>query len=119
MGLKAFLIGDQQLTISNISEIIDKGISISLSLTAKKKIQDCRIYLDKKTESLSDPIYGVNTGFGSLCNHKISLKDLGKLQRNLVFSHACGTGDPVPFKIVKIMMLLKIQSLSYGHSGVH
>jgi len=64
------------------------------------------------------PIYGINTGFGSLCNVKISNENLSQLQENLVKSHACGTGEEVPHEIVKIMLLLKIQSLSYGHSGV-
>ena len=69
-------------------------------------------------KSNNDPIYGINTGFGSLCNVKISNENLSKLQENLVKSHACGTGEEVPHEIVKIMLLLKIQSLSYGHSGV-
>jgi len=64
------------------------------------------------------PIYGINTGFGSLCNVIISDENLSQLQENLVKSHACGTGDEVPQEIVKIMLLLKIQSLSYGNSGV-
>ena len=65
-----------------------------------------------------EPIYGINTGFGSLCNVKIATENLSQLQENLVKSHACGTGDEVPQEIVKLMLLLKIQSLSYGHSGV-
>jgi histidine ammonia-lyase len=64
----------------------------------------------------SEPIYGINTGFGSLCNVKISNENLSKLQENLVKSHACGTGRSA--KIVKLMLLLKIQSLGYGHSGI-
>ncbi len=115
---KAFKIGNHPLTISAISEIIKEDLSISLSVSAKKKIKDCRKYLNSKITNSCEPIYGINTGFGSLCNHEISKKDVGVLQRNLVLSHACGTGDPVPFEIVKIMMLLKIQSLSYGYSGV-
>ena len=115
---KAFKIGDQALTISMISEIIKENTTIVLGISAKKKIKDCRKYLDDKMAKSSAPIYGINTGFGSLCNHKISKKDLGKLQRNLVLSHSCGTGDKVPNEVVKIMLLLKVQSLSFGHSGV-
>jgi histidine ammonia-lyase len=66
----------------------------------------------------SEPVYGINTGFGSLCDVKINNADLEQLQKNLVMSHACGTGEEVPHSIVKIMLLLKVQSLSYGHSGV-
>src|SRR5690606_28901516 len=64
------------------------------------------------------PVYGINTGFGSLCNVVINSRDLGQLQENLVKSHACGMGDEVPEDIVRLMLLLKIQSLAYGHSGV-
>jgi len=115
---KVFKIGDQSLTISAISEIIKENIPIGLSMGAKKKIKDCRRYLDDKTAKSTAPIYGINTGFGSLCNHKISKEDLGRLQRNLVLSHSCGTGEKVPQEVVKIMLLLKVQSLSYGYSGV-
>jgi len=106
------------LTISVISDIIAEDAKLELGGKAKQKIQDCRDYLDNKIEQSDAPIYGINTGFGSLCNHKVSKEDLGKLQRNLVLSHSCGTGDKVPADVVKIMLLLKVQSLSYGHSGV-
>ena len=116
--VKAYKIGEKMLTLSVIAEIITQGQQLELGKKAKQKIQDCRDYLDKKMEQSDSPIYGINTGFGSLCNHKISKKELGKLQKNLVLSHACGTGDEVPNEVVKIMLLLKVQSLSYGHSGV-
>ena len=116
--MSIYKIGEQMLSISVIAEIIAEDKQLALSTKAKQKIKDCRDYLDKKMEHSDAPIYGINTGFGSLCNHKISNDDLGKLQTNLVLSHACGTGDKVPDEIVKIMLLLKVQSLSYGHSGV-
>jgi histidine ammonia-lyase len=116
--MSIYKVGEQMLSISVIAEIIAEDKQLALSTKAKKKIKDCRDYLDKKMEHSDAPIYGINTGFGSLCNHKISNDDLGKLQTNLVLSHACGTGDKVPDEIVKIMLLLKVQSLSYGHSGV-
>ncbi|MBT6698858.1 MAG: histidine ammonia-lyase [Flavobacteriales bacterium] len=115
---KMYKIGEKLLTLSDISKIISEGIKIELSSKSEKKVKECRKYLDEKIKNSQDPIYGVNTGFGSLCNHKISDEDLEQLQRNLVVSHACGTGDEVPQDIVKIMLLLKIQSLSYGHSAV-
>ena len=114
----AFKIGSQSLTISVIHKIINEDISLDLSESIKKDINACRDYLDEKIGSSSDPIYGINTGFGSLCNHKVCSKDLAKLQRNLVMSHACGIGEKVPDDIVKIMLLLKVQSLALGHSGV-
>ena len=115
---KMYKIGEKLLTLSDISKIISEGIKIELSSKSEKKVKECRKYLDEKIKNSQDPIYGVNTGFGSLCNHKISDEDLEQLQRNLVVSHACGTGDEVPLDVVKIMLLLKIQSLSYGHSAV-
>ena len=115
---KSFKIGEKTLTISIINEIITRNTPIVLSLDVKKKIKECSKYLDERISKKSDSIYGINTGFGSLCNHKISKKDLAQLQKNLVLSHACGTGEKVPCNIVKIMLLLKIQSLSFGYSGV-
>ena len=111
-------ISTELLSLETLEEIISHGKQLALSEEAKINIQKCRDYLDKKMASHSDPIYGINTGFGSLCNVKISNDNLSKLQENLVKSHSCGTGEEVPIEIVKLMLLLKIQSLSYGHSGI-
>ncbi|MGV1012017.1 MAG: histidine ammonia-lyase [Flavobacterium sp.] len=111
-------INTEVLSLETLQEIISQHKSLALSDQAKVNIQKCREYLDAKMESQEAPIYGINTGFGSLCNVIISNDNLSKLQENLVKSHACGTGEEVPHEIVKIMLLLKIQSLSYGHSGV-
>ena len=116
--MSLYKIGEQMLSISVIAEIIAEDKELALGSEAKKKINKCRDYLDNKIEQSDMPIYGINTGFGALCNNKIINDDLGKLQKNLVLSHACGTGDKVPNEIVKIMLLLKVQSLSYGYSGV-
>ena len=111
-------INTQVLSLETLEEIISHHKLLELSEEAKINIQKCREYLDKKMAMHSSPIYGINTGFGSLCNVKISTENLSKLQENLVKSHSCGTGDEVPNEIVKLMLLLKIQSLSYGHSGI-
>ncbi|MBC7525019.1 MAG: histidine ammonia-lyase [Flavobacterium sp.] len=111
-------ISSEILQLDTLQTIISKNKIIALSEDAKNNIQKCRIYLDKKMASTDKPIYGINTGFGSLCNLKISTENLAQLQENLVKSHACGTGDEVPQEIVKIMLFLKIQSLSYGNSGI-
>jgi len=110
-------ISADHLSLQKIREIIETNTKLELSGTAKQKIQKCRDYLDKKMATADDVHYGINTGFGSLCNTVISNEDLGKLQRNLVLSHACGTGEEVPKKIVRLMLLLKAQGLSYGNSG--
>ena len=111
-------ISSEVLSLEVIQEIISQNKKLALSDEAKVAIEKCRTYLDTKMASNDEPIYGINTGFGSLCNVKISSENLSQLQENLVKSHACGTGEAVPHEIVKIMLLLKIQSLSYGHSGV-
>ncbi len=116
--MKVYEIGSEKLTVQKINNIIFNNIKITLSNSSKKKINESRKFLENQIEKNNNLIYGVNTGFGSLCNEKISKKDLEVLQLNLIKSHACGIGDYVPFEIVKIMMLLKIQSLSYGHSGI-
>ncbi|EPH12317.1 histidine ammonia-lyase [Myroides odoratimimus] len=105
-------------TIEKLNEILTQGQKIQLSEEARANIVNCRMYLDDKMAKQADPIYGINTGFGSLCNVKIDNDNLSQLQENLMMSHACGTGEIVPEEIVKIMLLLKVKSLSYGNSGV-
>ncbi len=111
-------VSSEILSLETVNDIISQNKSIALSEEAKVNIQKCRNYLDQKMAKNDAPIYGINTGFGSLCDVKISNENLSQLQENLVKSHACGFGDEVPKQIVKIMLLLKIQSLSYGNSGV-
>ena len=110
-------ISADHLSIERIGEIIKNNIKLELSDDARNRIVRCREYLDKKIETSDKPIYGVTTGFGSLCKISIDKQQLSDLQKNLMMSHACGVGDRVPNEIVKIMLLLKIQSLSYGFSG--
>ena len=110
-------ISAEHLSIERIGEIIEKGIKLELSADARQRIIRCREYLDKKIETSDKPIYGVTTGFGSLCKISIDKQRLADLQKNLMMSHACGVGERVPNDIVKIMLLLKVQSLSYGYSG--
>ncbi|MEE0926781.1 MAG: aromatic amino acid ammonia-lyase, partial [Bacteroidales bacterium] len=111
-------ISPELLTLDRVDEILKKGLKIELSEESKSRILKCREYLDNKMETQKEPIYGITTGFGSLCNISISKEQLSQLQKNLVMSHACGVGEEVPQEIVKIMLLNKIQSLSYGNSGV-
>ncbi len=111
-------ISAEWLTIDRVGRILNENMKIALSDDAKKRIIACREYLDNKMETQKEPIYGITTGFGSLCNISIGKDDLSQLQKNLVMSHSCGTGERVPAEIVKLMLLLKIQSLSYGNSGV-
>ena len=116
--MKIHEISPKRLTIRRIQEILSIPHRLELSEEARKRIVRCREYLDRRITVGEDPVYGVTTGFGALLDKTIPLKDLRKLQLNLVRSHACGTGGYVPEPIIRLMLLLKIQSLSYGHSGV-
>lgn len=111
-------ISTQVLDLKTIYQIVSQNKRLALSDEAVLNIEKSHAYLHKKLKNNQNPIYGINTGFGSLCDVKISNENLEKLQENLVMSHACGTGDLVPQPIIRLMILLKIQSLSYGHSGV-
>ena len=114
-----YTISSQALSLPVLNSLIYEGLKIQLSDDVKQNIVSCRNYLDEKIARTIDPIYGINTGFGSLYDVRIESENLTKLQENLVRSHACGTGEFVPESIIKTMLLLKIRSLSYGHSGIH
>ncbi len=110
-------IDTQRITLEQIKQFAENRATLVLSDEAKAAIIKCRKYLDRKMEALDHPIYGITTGFGSLYNVSIPKDDLSRLQYNLVVSHACGMGPTVRPEIVKLMLFLKAQSLSYGHSG--
>ena len=107
-----------RLTLERLKEIIDNHATLELSEEAVRDVVKCREYLDRKMEDIGRPVYGITTGFGSLYNVTIPKEELSQLQYNLVVSHACGAGEKVRPEIVKLMLFLKAQSLSYGHSGV-
>ena len=113
-----FEITTQPFELKTLNDLVHNRTLIGLSSEVKSKINSCRSYLDQKMKHSDLPIYGINTGFGALCNVKISPDKLSELQVNLVRSHACGTGDFVPKEIIKLMLLLKIKALSLGYSGV-
>jgi histidine ammonia-lyase len=111
-------ISSKELTLKDLAMINEGKVTIELSEEAIKRITRCREYLDQKLKVSNHPIYGINTGFGSLYNKHIPVGQLEKLQENLVKSHACGTGPQIPEEIVRLMLFLKAKSLSYGYSGI-
>ncbi|MBB4034368.1 histidine ammonia-lyase [Dysgonomonas hofstadii] len=113
-----YYVGSGDLDFEIIEKIINKNLKLELSDEAKQRIQKCRDYLDQKIELSKEPLYGITTGFGSLCNKNISPDELTRLQENLVKSHACSVGEEIPAVVVKLMMLLKAHALSLGYSGV-
>ncbi len=111
-------ISNKTISIQEIYQIAKNHTKIELSEESKRQITKAQVYLENLITQSEEAVYGVNTGFGYLCNYKIPREQISELQENLVMSHACGMGDEVPAFIVRLMLLLKIQSLSYGHSGV-
>ncbi|MDE7343300.1 MAG: aromatic amino acid ammonia-lyase, partial [Muribaculaceae bacterium] len=116
--METYAIGSSPLTYDLIERILRDGTQLVLSDEAVAQIRHCREFLDRKTDTNTVPIYGVTTGFGSLCNKHISPEDLTTLQENLVKSHSCSVGTPVAPEVVKLMLLLKAHALSMGFSGV-
>ncbi|MEO8414709.1 MAG: histidine ammonia-lyase [Ginsengibacter sp.] len=106
------------LTFQQVKHFLRYKQLVSITFAAHEAIIKCREYLDKKLDESDELFYGINTGFGFLQNVQIGKEQLRILQSNLLLSHACGMGEEVPEEIVKLMMMLKIKSLSYGYSGI-
>lgn len=116
--MKTHYISPETLTFETIEAILTQKYKLALSEESKKRINDCKTYLDNKIATSDKPLYGITTGFGSLCKISISTEDLSQLQANLVMSHACSLGTPIHEEIIRLMLLLKAHALSLGKSGV-
>lgn len=116
--LETYAIGSSELTYDLIEKILNDKTRLVLSDEGRERIAKCREFLDTKTETDGAPIYGVTTGFGSLCDKNISKDDLSTLQENLVKSHSCSVGTPIDPVIIRLMLLLKAHALTMGYSGV-
>lgn len=106
------------LTFQQVKHFLEYKQLVSVTFAAHEAITKCRTYLDEKINESDRLFYGINTGFGFLQNIKIEKEELETLQQNLLLSHSCGMGEEVPEEIVRLMMMLKIKSLSYGYSGI-
>ncbi len=106
------------LSFQQVKGLLENHDKLLVTPEACDSISRCRKYLDGKMDEKDALYYGINTGFGFMQNVKIDASQIEKLQYNLLVSHACGMGEEVPRDIVKLMLMLKIKSLSYGHSGV-
>ncbi len=105
------------LSIKDFIKVVRENEQVELSKDAIDRINRARGYIDEAIKS-GQTIYGVNTGFGELSHVRIEDKDLNQLQTNLIRSHAAGVGKPLPEEIVRGAILLLINSLSKGHSGI-
>lgn len=118
MSINHLSLDSNDLNFQQVKDFLDNRLLLSVTSEAQTQITKCRQYLDGKLSDNSELFYGINTGFGFLQNVKIAPEQVEQLQYNLLKSHACGMGEEVPTDIVKLMLMLKIKSLSYGHSGV-
>ncbi|NQU85249.1 MAG: histidine ammonia-lyase [Mariniphaga sp.] len=118
MKNRIFYISLDDLTYDVIEDILENNIQLELSEKSIHLINKSKAYLDKKLNETDGPLYGINTGFGALCDIEISKNDLSKLQENLIISHACNIGPEIPSDIVRLMLLLKVHALAKGNSAV-
>lgn len=116
--MKPHQIGTIGLELAELAHILSTRSPIALSKDAISAVKRSHAYLRDRLKKSDAPIYGVNTGFGSLADTSIPKAQLAQLQKNLVMSHACGTGEPVPAEIVRVMLVLKVQNMAFGHSAV-
>ena len=105
-------------SIEDVRRLIFSDEKVTLGEKSINAIELSYQYINRKIADPDTVIYGINTGFGSLCNTVIPNQDLSQLQYNLLRSHACGTGEYVPRNVIRLMLLLKVKSLAYGYSGV-
>ena len=112
------VIGTIGIKLDELDVIVHQRRPIALTREAVDAVKRSHAYLADRLKRSDAPIYGVNTGFGSLADTRIDKRDLAQLQRNLVMSHACGSGESVPAEIVRAMLVLKVQNMAFGHSAV-
>ena len=112
-----FHYGIDQLTVHRILAIAKGALKATIDETAIDKVNESRRRLEKMAYS-SKVVYGVNTGFGLMCDVQISTAEMTKLQENLLISHAVGVGNPIDRELSKIMMICKVHSLCQGYSGI-
>ena len=115
--MKTYILDGEQLTIQQVHEIANEAARATMSPTAKQKIVRARKLVERWTNN-DEVVYGITTGFGEFANIRIQAEDIEQLQENLIFSHAAGTGDPLPDEVVRAMMVLRVNALAKGFSGI-
>lgn len=115
--MEIFHYGEDQLTSSKALKLARKEIKGIFSEETRRKVLASAEAVAEIAQG-EHAVYGINTGFGPLCTSKISAEDTQTLQENLLKSHAVGLGEPVPVEISKLMMVLKLQALAQGFSGI-
>jgi histidine ammonia-lyase len=109
--------GDQ-LTLDDVDAFLSgRHAQVRLSAKAADNVRKSRAAIESIL-ARGDVVYGINTGFGKLASKRIDAADLTRLQRNLLVSHAVGVGDPLPLEVTRLAMLLRVNALARGHSGI-
>jgi histidine ammonia-lyase len=111
------ILDGNSLTLEQLASISDEYAPVALDARAAAAVDASRAVVDRHAEG-DAPVYGINTGFGSLAEVKIPRHALGALQRNLLRSHAAGVGEPLPPRAVRAMMALRANVLAKGYSGI-
>lgn len=114
---KELILTGNDLTLEDVIAVARKGQSVAIAKDAEEAVKESRKIIDKIVED-ERIVYGVNTGFGSLVNVSISSKDTVQLQENLIRTHSCGFGDPLAEDAVRAIILIRINSLVKGYSGI-
>jgi histidine ammonia-lyase len=104
------------LTVADVEAVARHGVPAELDVHARERVQEARDVIEALVEQ-GAVVYGVTTGFGDLATTSISREDTGRLQENLLMSHAVGVGAPFPTEVVRAMLLLRANTLALGHSG--
>jgi histidine ammonia-lyase len=112
-----FKYGIDKLTVSKIIAIAQGKMQAELTTQTIKTINECRAKVEKMANG-SKAVYGVNTGFGPLCDVQITSEETSTLQKNLLITHAVGVGKNIDKQLSKIMMICKVHALCQGFSGV-
>lgn len=115
--MKKFKLGTDRLSVQQVIDICGGKLPVSLEGEALARVRNSAGYVAEIVDR-GDVVYGVNTGFGPLCNTIISKSDTAKLQTNLLRSHSVGVGNAVDLRIARTMLILKAHNLSYGYSGI-
>src|SRR3954470_20423697 len=107
-----------ELTLAQLRRLVDTpDLQVALDPSCRAAVRASAEVVRRAAEG-DAPVYGVNTGFGKLATQRIARDDLALLQLKLLRSHAVGVGDPLPERVVRLVLLLKAASLARGHSGV-
>ena len=118
MPNQTYVIEASEMPLEEVKAAVEGHHRLALGDSARERLAHCRDFLDRQLNESDTLYYGINTGFGAFCNIRIDADETHALQKNLVMSHACGLGEEVPDEVVRLMMVLKIQSLAHGYSAV-